>query len=258
MTLQDVLDQLTYGELSQVEQGGLQNTDENGDSAPGMNESQVQRTLGHVQLGLTALYKRFRLREKQVNIRLVPDKVNYVLKAEFVASNTASDVINRYLIDTDDPFDAVLLKVEDVFAVNPNPLADKYEREHKLPLNRPGNMHTVKTPSMHILQIPDHFGLEYEPEELRVVYRASHPTLDQYTAVAAPIAIPIELPTTHLQALLYYVASRVMNPIGMVQEFHSGNSYYAKYESECQRLELENLQIDDQAENHHFHTQGFI
>ena len=256
MTLQDVLDQLTYGELSQVEQGGLQNVDADGNASPGMNEEQVQRTLGHVQLGLTALYKRFRLRRKEINVRLVADKVSYILNSDFAVSNTSSSVINRYLIDTLDPFDATVLKVEEVYALNPDVTAR--ERERKLSLNQPGNEHGVLTPSMDMLQIPDTFGCDWVPEELRVVYRASHPSLDQYLAVAAPIAIPIELPSTHLQALLYYVASRVMNPIGMVQEFHSGNSYYAKYESECTRLEMENFQIDDLSENHYFHQQGFI
>jgi len=49
-----------------------------------------------------------------------------------------------------------------------------------------------------------------------------------------------------------------MNPIGMTNEFHAGNSYYAKYEHEVNRLKIENLEIDNIGYDDRFNQKGFI
>lgn len=49
--------------------------------------------------------------------------------------------------------------------------------------------------------------------------------------------------------LLYYVASRVHNSIGMTGEFNAGNNYSAKYEMSCQQLEQMNLRVDQDSQN---------
>ena len=68
----------------------------------------------------------------------------------------------------------------------------------------------------------------------------------------------IELPYSHLEALLYFIASRVHNPIGMANEFHAGNSWAAKYEHECVRLEQLNLRVDQGEDNTNFCRNGWI
>jgi hypothetical protein len=57
---------------------------------------------------------------------------------------------------------------------------------------------------------------------------------------------------------LYFVASRVHNPIGMTNEFHAGNSYAAKYEQACMLLDMKNLQVDQGSENTKLRDRGFV
>lgn len=73
-----------------------------------------------------------------------------------------------------------------------------------------------------------------------------------------PSEVDVELPDMYLEALIYFVASRVMNPIGMNEEFHAGNNYAAKYEEECQRLEVKDLNLTDGATNWGVQRKGFV
>ena len=254
MTLNDIFQHLTYGELSQVAQGGASNPVIYEGEAPQMNESQRAQNTGHIELALTALYKRFLLRRKTVTVLLQPGQSVYILDQRFTVSSTTSSELIRYLSDANDPMDAEVMKIEEVHAVGINGL-EPFDMPASLnDHTKPGS---VLTTGMNILTVPDAFPCETQPTTLRVVYRSAHPKINTDNAVYAPEVEPIELPSTHLQALLYYVASRVMNPVGMVEEFHSGNSYMAKYEAEAKRLEGENMQIEDVSDNPHWERNEF-
>lgn len=259
MTLQDLFDELTYGELSQLATGGRYPDDP--DSDPEIPEKDRPGIIRHINTALTAIYTRFRLHEKTVFVQLTPGKLSYVLDKQFVISNTSSGAPLKYLVDSeDDRFDNSLIKVEKVSVLRTAlGFPEDPRRQYQvLDLNQPTNPYAIRTPSLKTLLVPEDFGLQTdEPVKLKVDYRARHPTIDFDLAVAAPIAVEIELPATHLQALLFHVASRIMNPTGMVEEFHSGNSWYAKYEGECARLESEGVQIDNHGENTNFQRQGF-
>jgi len=249
MTLQDIFDDLAFGELSQLAVGS-QNRDIPS-TDPQICESDRPGIIRHINLGLNALYKRFRLAEKSVEILLQENKSSYILNSRFAQTNIGSNEPVKYLLDSDDTFDDTLLKVEDVYAW----MGDCWKL---LQLNETNNPTSLRTPTMFTLVVPDDYGLQVVPEKLKVKYRAAHRMLDPQIATYSAMEEIIDLPSTHLPALLYYVASRIMNPVGMIEEFHSGNSYYAKYEAECQRLEGENFQIDDQEMNSNFCRQGFI
>ncbi len=258
MNLQDIFDELTYGELSQLAGGGRYDT---ATSVPEISEDNRPQIIRHINTSLTAIYTRFRLREKSVSVQLTPGKSTYVLDRRFAINNTASNVVLKYLVDSeDDTFDDTLLKVEQVSALRtelglPEHPVQPYQ---VLALNEPNNPFSVRTPSLKTLLVPDSYGVTFtNPTTLKVDYRAQHPKIDLTVGISAPSIIDIELPATHLQALLFHVASRIMNPTGMVEEFHSGNSYYAKYEGECARLEMENIQIDSMEKNSNFQRQGF-
>ena len=257
MTLQDLFDELTYGELSQLAIGGRLDSGE-----PEISEADREGLILHINSALTALYSRFRLREKSVRVELTQDKSTYVLHSRFSRRNTRSTELVKYLIDTgDDEFDDQVLKIESVEALRAELNMPEHPSKlwHVLQLNEAMNPYAVRTPSPNTLLIPDSFGPDkVTPKTLRVNYRANHPPIDKYRGVAAPTAVTIELPKTHWQALLFLVASRVTNPSGMNQEFHAGNSWYAKYDSECKTLENQNMQIDNMGQTTHFERQGFV
>jgi hypothetical protein len=238
MTLQDIFDALTFGELSQLSIGGGE--------AGVIAEANYPKVVSHIGLGLTALYKRFRLKSGRVVIKLQPGRITYNL-------NSNEDV---YFVTEAfaDEFADDILKIEQVYT------ADGAE----LVLNDWTNEHSCHTMSSRVLRLPmDLTGHSGDvPEGMRtdtllVAYRANHPAIT-IGASFNPSRVEMELPDSHLEALLLYVASRANNPIGMTNEFHAGNSYYTKYLSACTDLETENLQIDNGGQNTRLRRNGWV
>ncbi|TNE95309.1 MAG: hypothetical protein EP328_10090, partial [Gammaproteobacteria bacterium] len=215
MTLEEVFEQLSAGELAQVflAEGGT-------GEVPKEKRLQV---LAHIKLGLTALHKRFLLREGTITIGLVEGQQKYVIDKLYAASNTKSTAPVKYIQDSADPYLSDLLKIERVYA----------EDGTELSLNVVDDPDSAFTPNFKTLVLPE----DLEGTTVKVVYRADHPVIDPILAKAVPFKVEIELPPGHLEPLLYFVASRVMNPIGMTNDFHDGNNFAAKYEMACQQLE---------------------
>ena len=223
MKLQEIFDQLTHGELSQLSMGGGE--------AGVINETNYQRVLPHINLALTSLYKRFNLKEKRLAITLQREADTYQLNVE--------DILKIEKVLTDDEFE--------------------------LSLNREGDKYSCFTPTLTTLRLPKEIMAqgadlpdEYKTDGLTVVYRANHPKLVMKFGVLRSEATNVELPSSHLQALLYFVASRAHNPIGMTNEFNAGNNYYAKYEAECQELEAKGLQVDRGIDNNRLQRNGWV
>lgn len=223
MKLQEVFSSLAYGELSQLVLG--QHTEGE------VNESQYPALVSHINLGLTALYTRFNLKEREMRFPLQADVTTYQLKLDDI------------------------LKVESVHT----------ESNEALALNDSTDQYSCFTPSLNVLVVPldivnkvDSLPDELKSDYLYVHYRANHPRLVTVGGYINPLTTEVELPYSHLQALLYFVASRANNPIGMSNEFHAGNSWAAKYEMECARLEGESIEVDAVVANERFSARGWV
>lgn len=209
MKLAEVFSQLAYGELSQLAIGK--------NSEGEIDENVYPIVVAHINLGLNALYRRFFLKEGRLTFPLTKDR-------------------NIYKLGVTD-----LNKIEQVLT----------DLNTSLSINNETDKYSCFTPSMDTLRVPQAIvdngpDLEekYRTENLLVVYRAKHPKIELVNGYINPEVVDLELPDSHLEALLYFVASRVNNPIGMVNEFNAGNNWASKYEMECQKLENYNLQID--------------
>lgn len=213
MTLQDIFDHLTFGELSQLHIGG-------GETA-GITEENYYNVITHVNLGLTALHKRFFLRKGEENVYVMPAIATYTI--------TASD----------------MFKIEQVFT----------EEGYELPIGT-GQEDSVSMDGFNVIRVPAHIRLLSKP--LRVVYRADHPTLDRRTASREPNKTIIDLPASHMEPLLYFIASRVFNPISANIEFHEGNNYSQKFEMACRALENQGMQIQEAEFTNRFDRNGWI
>ena len=247
MKLSEIFSQLTYGELSQISLGG----GEMGE----IHEGNYDRVLSHVNLGLTALYKRFPLKQGRLTIALQQGRFTYPLSKLYAVSNTKSHEPVKYILDSDAAFKEDIHKVEAVFT------ASGWE----LGLNDEADPYAIATPSAQVLRVPPSIvaGGSDLPEPLKtttleVVYRANHPVISQEFTSIDPSYYEIELPYSHLEPLLLFVASRVNNPIGMTNEFHAGNSYAAKYEQACQQLEQFNLKVDQGSQNNRILRNGWV
>lgn len=222
MKLQEIFDQLATSEFSQLSLGGL--------NAGVIDEGNHPIIVNHVNLALTALYSRFRLKTGELTLRMQEGQRTYHMKSDYAVSNDASAEPVKYIIDTSvDPFLDDLIKIEEVLDEDGCPL----------PLNDASDLATLTTPRALVLKVP----ADLDVQDLTIHYRAKHPKI-VIGASFDPATEEVELPDSHLAALLYYVASRANNPTGMANEFHAGNSYYAKYEAACQELEGQGLQID--------------
>lgn len=226
VTLQDVYDYLSYGEFSQLFLSGTGIDIGNVSSIP---RDKFPQLLPLVVLGLTELYKRFELREGTELVNLVAEEANYTLVA------------------TD------LLKVERVYGTY-------YSNDFEIPLNRIGDPVSIRTPSYNKLTVPiDSTEAAWltETTQLNIKYRANHPVLDKEAANCFPDNIELELPSTYLEPLVYYVASKVLTPRGASREFNPGATYTMKFEAAVAQLKLLNFQVDSDIESTLLSDRGF-
>lgn len=251
MKLTEVFAQLQYGELSQM----FASTE----LGKELGEANYKNVLMHVNLGLTDLYKRFYLKEGQLTLEIQTGKATYELHSKYAAANTRSTEPQRYILDTSDaPF------VDDIHLIERVVTEIGYEME----LNNRQKTFACHTPSMNTLRIPATLANDTPdlPEYLRtttlnVFYRANHPHISHDLGglgLFDPSLVELELPFSHLNALLLFVASRAHNPVGMMNEFHSGNSYWAKYEAECLMLKDLNLEISTSSPADRFKQNGWV
>lgn len=248
MKLSEIFTQLTVGELSQLSIGG---------SADGkIAESNYPKIIPHVNLALTALHKRFPLKEGIVTLNLQPGRINYPLSIQYAVANRRSREPVRYIMDsTAEPFIEDVLKIERVYT----------ESGYEMSLNDASDPYSCFTPTATTLRVPSAVVLatsslpdELKTSNLRVVYRANHQNIVMGLAGFDPDRVEVELPQSHLEPLLFYIASRIHNPIGMTNEFHAGNNYAAKYENSCMELELKNLRIDQGSQNTRLEKNGWV
>lgn len=249
MNLQDIFNALSSGELSQLSIGGK--------AAGVIDASNRAKLLPHINLGLTALFKRFRLKEGELIIQLKPDKLRYLLTSDYAYSQAGPASDEAYIVDTSNPFNDDLLKIEEVLT----------DLGYTLPLNDAMQVYSVNTPKLNTLVVPklivdrgNDLPDVLKTTQLKVRYRANHTklTYDPRYDYAYVDGDELELPDAYMEALLYFVASRINNPIGMTNEFHAGNSYMMKYEQECQRLEIDNYQVDMTQTNSRLVRNGWL
>lgn len=259
MKLQDILDQLTSGELSQLSIGGQE--------AGVIDQSNLAKVLPHINLALTTLFKRFRLKEGRLTLGLVADRTVYPLKSSYAQSNTRSREPVKFIQDSAAaPFKDDIVKIERVLTADGLDLA----------LNDTDDELSVLTTTATTLQVPltivnqdvDLPESLQGSTSLQVVYRADAPKLAIPVTPADlarfpfgydPVLVEVELPYTHLEALLYFVASRVTSPMGTGQfEGVAGNNWYARFEAACQDLESRGLQEQRNAGFDKLHDRGFV
>jgi hypothetical protein len=226
MYLQEIFDQLSSGELV------LSNLGE-------ITEEKWPRAVMHINLGLSDLFKRFFLREGRLTLELKPDRTVYPLDNKYAVANTKSKIAaeDRFILDSaDEKYTNDVLKVERIItATGFEPPMDDTAQKYPF-LATDTAPFTLRLHADVVAQASD-LPEDLVGETLEVVYRARHPKIDALAAGFNPDRYEVKLPDSHLQALCYYVAGRVMGPAGMGQtEGVTSTNYWQRYEAECASL----------------------
>lgn len=247
MKLAEVFAQLTHGELKTLAIGGAEQ---------GVISEMNQRGVAnHVVLGLTVLYTRFNLKQGELILQLSPSRIVYPLESKYAVNGKFTVEPVRWILDTvDAPFRDDIIKIEQVFT----------DKDFEMSINNESDCYSCATPRMDSIRVPadivqsgPNLPEQLKTDTLRLKYRANHPNILPRVGYFNPDTVQLELPHTHLQALLYFIASRVHNPIGMANEFNSANNYAAKFEAECQNLGFEGVEIDDTRSNQRARRAGW-
>jgi hypothetical protein len=251
MKLKDIYDQIAYGELRHVVLGTGPIATAEGDGIPKEN---YEKIYPFVTMALTELHKRFLLRERTLSIELQGGQVSYVISTAFAESNAKSAEAVKYIKDSADPFEDDFMQIERVYGTY-------LDKAYEIPLNEIDNGESIRTSAYNILQVPDDPELACwlnETANLKVVYRANHPSIRKILANAAPGQTEIYLPHAYMEPLIWYIASRATNVGGIQQEFHEGNNYYSKFEAACALINNQNLRVNSYSENTKLTDRGFI
>jgi hypothetical protein len=238
MNLETVFNQLRTGELSQLFLGEV-------NPATGeFTDEKKEQLIQHISLGLTALHRRFNIKQGRIVIERVMGQEKYLLDKKYSESNDQSKEPVRYIKDLMLPFTNDLLKITQVLD----------SKGCELKLNEVGNPESVLTPAHNVLIIPEALN----SPTLQVVYRANHKPLEGDMLYYPPAYVPIELPDVYLEPLLYFIASRAHNPVGMDNSFHAGNNWAALYEKTCQEISSLNYELETNHRNDRFHRNGWV
>lgn len=240
MKLSEVFEHLQYGELSNL---GLV------DKATGViPDSVYPKILSSVNLGLSELHKRFVLKKGIMRLELQPDQTLYPLLRKHQVGAKVITGVTQYILNDGMNYNGDLLKIEKVTT----------DKGLVLGLNDTTSIRSVSTPQADVLYVSGVLQRTLKPSILTIEYRKGVKPIVLCDDGFDNLCVDVPLPDTHLMALLYFVASRLHNPIGFSQAtMHEGNNYAAKFEAECLSLDFLNLRVDDVAVNHRSERNGW-
>lgn len=208
-----------------------------------LNTAKLPALVRSINQGVLELHKRFNLKIGTITIDLDKERHRYYLRPQFQTGNKPDGVdAVKYIRAGDDKlWPRSILKVERVFD----------QAGCELTLNEQGSLESLMTPSDDILQVSDWFLQKYPTTSLKLEYRMApkkqllcEDFQDEWDC------LDVDIPYTHLQALVYFVAMRSHSSIGFQANTASEyNNYSQKYEIECQALSTLGLQNDPQGRN---------
>jgi hypothetical protein len=235
IVLKDLFTLLATGEFSNISLSR--------NNTGGINESEYAKVIGHINLGLVEIYKRFKLMENELTLHVTPDLSVYYLQDDRVVVTTPNTT--EYLEFLSGQTGVNIIEITGVFDVDGNELV--INNRHSTP--------SILQQSIDILKITK----LTEAMALNIVYQAY------------PIKLVLDDdfdPETHIlpisdvivEALLYYIASRIYKPTGANNSTANADKsagYQQQYELSCQKIDLLGLGIQNCDSENTFETRGW-
>lgn len=236
INLQQIFNDLTYGEFSQIAIGG--------GAAGEIAENDYPRVVSFVNMALTALHRRFLLRKGSLSLQQDVDTTVYYLRDTYAVTNATSVVPHKYILDTAaKPFNNNLFKVEQIFGLE----GVQYE------LNDTTIAVPILNPRFDVLEMTVEI-----PEILLITYRENHPKI-LMTGTFNPSLVQVDIPEFVYEALLNHIAARLFAPISGGEGAVSLNAVFnSRYELECVKIKEEGLSLDNYYECNAFDFGGWV
>lgn len=188
MTVSDIVTQLKYGELRSI-----------------AVKDDIPAIVSYINLGLLALYGRFKLARSEQIITMVEGTTTYTLN---------SDVI----------------LIEGIYAEDGTELA----------INEDDNYYGVFTPTFDTVQIPNASG----GNAVSVMYIQAPADIIPDADDAVTMAMTVRLPAVLMECLLHYIGYRAHGSMnGDIKA--ENNTHYMRYEAACKRVKDLGLIRDD-------------
>lgn len=211
------------------------------DDGKSFHDKGLLKVLSYLNEGLTELYSKFILSQKELIIRRKTPFVEYYLRPEFAVSNPAV-VPYKYIDDThNDKFDGDLLKI---LRVSNGYGHDLYINDHEQP-------RSVFTPTFDCLQITDVHDEDY----FFVIYQADHNELVAEDLDKQQVVLPDFLQP----AIKAYVSGKLLKNMLGQNNTVIGQSYLDDYEKKCQEvMDKDLVRRSIITTNQKLDTRGFV
>lgn len=227
VVLKDLFDLLATGEFSNLTLAHS--------PTGGLDEKEHEKVVGHINLGILEIYKRFKLLQNELVLHITPGLDKYYLRPEKVAAVQHMGQ-RMYIERSEDPdWSLNIIEIIGVF--------DSLGTE--IIINN-----RFMSPSI----------VQLAPDVLKITKIETYQTLDIiYQSCPTKIVVDdsfnpeefvIYIPETIIEPLLYYVAARTYKPMGANDSSENSDksaSYEQKYELACLKFDLYGLspQHDD-------------
>jgi hypothetical protein len=233
MTLEDLLQRLSYGPLSNL---AISNQ---GDGT--IVTGKIPGVVSFANEALLRLHSKFVLVEKELVLEQDEAITRYLLTSQNSASYKATHpTAPGYIQDTvQQPYTDDLIRVVDVFDVE----------GCRVPLNDEKQPKGVFTPSFNVLQVP--YPVQGQP--LYVLYQAKHATL-----LPDQLSDPINIPDVLEEALIAYTAHKVFFHMNGQEHTLKANDHLTRYTDICTEVidkDLVNSSISNSSSK--FDQRGF-
>lgn len=216
MNLSNFMEQLSYGELSDVYMGI------DGDGA--IDPRHIPKIVHFINDGLTRLHVRFPLKIKEFILETQEGKSGYVIDPKYAESRYDSESgIIPYIKDLTEDYTGDLLKILKVF--------DQYGKQ--LPLNDPDLIGSVSTPQWNIVQVP----ISYQGYALTFTYQARHVVITPDLECEQEII----LPDTLEGALLAYVGHRTYQGRNTQESAAKSAEFLGSFNAICDEAEAKDM-----------------
>lgn len=221
--------------------GELRNTSAVNEIDPSeLNEHHRMMVMQHLNLGLTNLYSKFILSEKEILLRTKLSITHYYLRKEFARTNSTV-VPYKYIDDTAcGPYEEDLIKILRVYN----------EMGEELYIDDIEQHESLFTPQFDCLQITGvHLGSMFS-----VIYQARHPVM-----IGTDPCQEIKLPFFLEEAIQAYVASKVLSHMNGPEHSAKGQEYMGVYAGICADVEMRDMVRNSvTATNTKLEKRGFV